>query len=83
MIPTIFLPRVPPAVVSWAVGRLAAVDYTIANRVTEDVSHAVNFVYDHHLPRALVPLLIHTLQVFDDLGSVLIAIVVWMSEHST
>ena len=76
-------PRVPTVVVSWAVDRLATVDYTIANRVTEDVSRAVHFVYDHHLPHALVPLLLQSLQAFDDIGSVLIACVVWLSQHST
>lgn len=77
------LPRVPPVVVSWAVDRLATVDYTVANRVTEDVSDAVHFVYDHNLPHALVPLLVQSLQMFDDIGSVLIAFVVWLSQHST
>ena len=77
------LPRVPPVVVSWAVDRLATVDYTVANRVTEDVSHAVHFVYDHNLPHALIPILLQSLQMFDDIGSVLIAFVVWLSQHST
>lgn len=75
-------PCVPPTVVSWAVDRLATVDYTVANRVTEDVSYAVHFVYDNNLPHALVPLLLRSLQTFDDIGSVLIAFVVWLSQHS-
>ena len=73
---------VPHAVVWWAVDRLATVDYTVANRVTEDVAQAVHFVYDHHLPPQIVPTLVHSLQQFDDLGSILILIVVWLSEHS-
>ena len=77
------LPRVPPVVVSWAVDRLATVDYTVANRVTEDVSDAVHFVYDHNLPHALGPLLLQSLRMFDDIGSVLIVFVVWLSQHST
>ena len=74
--------RVPHSVVSWAVDRLATVDYTVANRVTEDVSQAVHFIYDHNLPPQIVPLLLHTLRTFDDIGSILIVIVVWLSEHS-
>lgn len=77
------LPSVPPVAVSWAVDRLATVDYTVANRVTEDVAHAVHFVYEHHLPHALVPLLLQSLQTFDDIGSVLIAFVVWLSQHAS
>lgn len=77
------LPQVPPVLVSWAVDRLATVDYTVANRVTEGVSYAVHFVYDHNLPHELVPVLLRSLQTFDDIGSVLIAFVVWLSQHST
>lgn len=76
-------PHVPRAVVSWAVDRLATVDYTVANRVTEDVARAVHFVYDHNLPAQIVPLLLHSLRFFDDLGSILIVVVVWLSEHSS
>jgi len=72
---------VPPRVVSFAVDRLAEVDYTVANRVTEDVARLVHVVYDNDLPRPLVPLLLHALEAFDQLGSVLIAIVVWMADH--
>ena len=75
--------RVPRPVVAWAVDPLAAVDYTVANRVTEDVARAVHAVYDHNLPSQLVPVLVHGLQFFDDLGSVLIAFVVWLTDHST
>ena len=74
--------RVPAPVVSWAVDRLATVDYTVANRVTEDVAHAVHFVYDHHLPPQWVPVLVHALQTFDDIGSMLITLVVWLAQHS-
>lgn len=73
---------VPHRVVSFAVDRLAQVDYTVANRVTEDVARVVHFVYDHHLPDSIVPVVVHSLQFFDNFGSVLIALVVWLSEHS-
>lgn len=75
-------PTVPRAAVAWAVDRLAKVDYTVANRVTEDVARAVHFSYDHRLPVCVVPLLVHALQTFDDIGSLLIAVVVWLSDHS-
>ena len=74
---------VPPSVIAFAADRLAEVDYSVANRVTEGVAFAVHFVYDHHLPHLLVPLLLHTLQTFDDLGSLLIALVIWLGEHSS
>jgi hypothetical protein len=56
-----------PTVVSWAVDRLATVNCTVAKRVTEDVSYAVHSVYDHNLPSALAPLLLRSLQTFDDI----------------
>ena len=76
------LVRIPPSVVSFAVDRLAEVDYSVANRVTEGVATAVHFVYDHHLPLTLVPPMLHLLQTFDDLGSWLIALVIWLGDHA-
>lgn len=63
------------------VHQLATVDYTIANRVTDDVSRLVEWAYQHDLPW-IAPMAIHTLQNFDGIGSVLIAIVVWLADHT-
>ena len=72
---------VPRSLATAAVAQLATVDYTIANRVTEDISTVVAWAYVHDLPfvaRATV----HLLQTFDDVGSLLIALVVWIVGHT-
>lgn len=72
------LPR-PVAVA--AVHALARVDYTIANRVSDDVAATVEWAYAHDavwLARAAVELL-HSL---DASGSVLISFVVWLVGHT-
>ena len=63
-----------------AVHALAAVDYTVANRVTDDASTVVAWAYDHDVP-FLARLVVHALQSFDDVGSLLISIAVWMIDH--
>ena len=72
---------IPRYVANAAVQQLSLVDYTIANRVTEDVSTIVSFAYAHDLP-ALASASVSLLQVFDDFGSCLIAIVVWIVHHT-
>lgn len=64
-----------------AVQQLATVDYTVANRVTEDVSQLVSWAYAHDLPW-IPPLAIDALQRFDDIGSTLIALVLWIVHHT-
>ena len=59
------------------VQKLAEVDYSIANRVSDDVANLVTWSYNHDLPQ-LAKFAIETLQYFDNLGSILIALVVWI-----
>lgn len=66
---------------TFAVQRLADVDYTVANRVTEDVARVTVWAYHHDLP-AVAHAAIHALQTFDELGSLLIALVVWLSDRT-
>ena len=66
---------------TFATQQLATVDYTVANRVTDDVSHVVEWAYQHDAPW-VASSAIHLLQQFDGIGSVLIAIVVWLSDHT-
>lgn len=65
-----------------ATQQLATVDYTIANRVTDDVSHLVAWAYAHDLPW-VASSAIHLLQSFDGIGTVLIALVVRLADHTT
>lgn len=71
----------PRALATHAVAQLAAVDYTVANRVSEHVASVVAWAYAHDAPwlaRDAVALL----QAFDDVGSVLISVVVWIVAHT-
>lgn len=70
-----------PKVAVFAVNQLAAVDYTVANRVTEDISKVVVWAYDNHV-EWVPPFAMKILQTFDDLGSVLISVVVWIVLHT-
>ena len=76
----VFLLPLRPVVVT-AVQQLSTVDYTVANKVTADVAVAVDWAYAHNLPR-LAGASVHLLQTFDDIGSVLIALVVWLVNHT-
>lgn len=64
-----------------AVQLLSKVDYTVANRVTEDVAQTVSWAYEHDLPQ-LATVCIHSLKFWDDMGSLLIAMVVWIVSHT-
>ena len=66
---------------SVAVHQLAHVDYNVANRVTEAAAVVVDWAYLHDLPR-VAALAVQTLHVFDDIGSVLIAFVLWLAAHT-
>lgn len=72
---------VPRALTAAAVHQLATVDYTVANRVTDDVASLVDWAYAHDAP-ALASAGVHALQTFDGLGGVLIAIVIWLVNHT-
>ena len=73
------LPPRPLAVL--AVQQLARVDYTVANRVSEDVAALVAWAYQHDAP-ALAQGAMMGLQLMDNLGSYLIAAVVWLVLHT-
>ena len=60
-----------------AVSQLAYVDYSIANKVTEDVSVVVQWAYQHDAPW-LASSAVQWLQTFDGIGASLIAFVVWL-----
>lgn len=64
-----------------ATQQLANVDYTVANRVTEDVSNTVAWAYAHDVPW-LATTSVKLLQFFDGLGGVLICLVVWLVDHT-
>ena len=66
---------------AFAVDRLADVDYTVANRVAEDVARVVHFAYDHDVPR-LAMASVDLLRRFDEFGGVLIAFVAWLVAHT-
>lgn len=72
---------VPRAVSAFAAHQLAAVDYAVANRVTEDVAAVVSWAYAHDLPW-LARQSLHLLQHFDDLGSLFIVVAVWLADHT-
>jgi hypothetical protein len=65
----------------YAVKKLATVDYTVANRVTEDVAQVVQWAYNNDLPW-IPPIAMDTLHTFDDLGSMLIMFVMWLVHHT-
>lgn len=63
-----------------ATQQLATVDYTVANRVTDDAARVVAWAYAHDAPQVAAAC-IHALQAFDGVGGVLIALVVWLVDH--
>ena len=75
------LTPLPRLIARAAVSQLAFVDYSIANRVTDCVSVVVDFAYDKDMPW-LATYAVELLQSFDDIGSTLIALVVWIV-HNT
>lgn len=68
-------------VAEFAVQQLSNVDYNVANRVTEGVAEVVRYSYAHDLPW-LAQTSVMLLQTFDDFGSTLIALVVWIVQHT-
>ena len=71
----------PPMAAILATKLLAQADYTIANRVSDDVAFVVEWAYTHHAPW-LAQYAIHTLQSLDEAGSWLIACVAYIVTHS-
>ena len=75
-----YLFAVPRAVTAAAVHQLATVDYAVANRVTDDVAALVDWAYAHDALRCARGRA--RAAVFDGLGGVLIALVVWLVDHT-
>ena len=71
----------PRSVAVYSVQKLAQVDYTIANRVSDDVATIVTWAYNHDFPQ-VANLAIKILQDFDNFGSVLISLVVWIISNT-
>lgn len=71
----------PRQVASFAVQQLANVDYTVANRVTEDIASVVSWAYEVDQPW-IARLSVDLLHRFDDIGSILIVIVAWIVHHT-
>lgn len=64
-----------------AVKQLATVDYTVANKVTDGVFEVVRASYEANLPSVAV-FAMHALQAFDDVGSHLISLVLFIVAHT-
>lgn len=73
--------KIPYAVSLAGVRALARVDYAVANRVTDGVADVASWAYHHHLP-FVAEAAVRALQTFDELGGLLIAMVVWLTAHS-
>lgn len=75
-----FPPVVSRPVVLHAVRQLSEVDYSVATRVTETVARVVQWSYENDqwwLARPSIELL----HFFDDAGSLLISLVLWLVTH--
>ena len=72
---------VPRSVVIFATHQLAKVDYSCATRVSDNVAHIVQWSYDHD-QWWIAQSATHFLQQMDDLGSLLIAFVIWLTANS-
>ena len=73
--------NIPRPITIFAMQQLSNVDYNIATKVSEDVATTVTWSYNHNLP-ILADFSINLLQTFDNFGSLLISIVVWIV-HNT
>lgn len=71
----------PRSFAVFSVQKLAEVDYTVANRVSDDIANIVTWSYDHNFPW-LANYAIESLQNLDNFGSILISIVVWIIHHT-
>ena len=73
--------NIPRPITIFPMQQLSNVDYNIATKVSEDVASTVTWSYNHNLP-ILAEFSINLLQTFDNFGSLLIGIVVWIV-HNT
>ena len=76
-----FLINIPRPVTLCAMNKLAEVDYNVATKVSESVAETVKWAYIHDQPW-IAQYAIEGLQMLDNLGSMLIAIVVYIVHHT-
>lgn len=76
-----FLINIPRPVTILAMNKLAEVDYNVATKVSEIVAETVKWAYVHDQPW-IAQYAIDGLQILDNFGSMLIAIVVFIVHHT-
>ena len=76
-----FLISIPRPITIMAMNQLAQVDYDVATKVSHDVALTVTWAYQHNYP-IIAKVAIESLQFFDNLGSLLICLVVWIVNHT-
>lgn len=76
-----FLVNIPRPITILAMNKLAEVDYNVATRVSEVVAETVKWGYVNEQPW-ICNYAVEGLQILDDLGSMLISIVVWIVMHT-
>ena len=76
-----FLISIPRPITIMAMNQLAQIDYDVATKVSHDVAKIVTWSYNHDYP-AIAKLAIEGLQFFDNFGSLLICLVVWIVNHT-
>ena len=74
-------PIVPKQIGVFAAQQLSNVDYSVATRVSEDVATVIQWSFEHDT-WWLSPIAIQSLKYFDEIGSFLINIVVWIIMHT-
>jgi len=76
-----FIVNVPRPLTIFAMNKLAEVDYNVATRVSDIVAETVKWGYIHD-QQWIAYYAIDGLQMLDNFGSMLIAIVVWIVQHT-
>tara|TARA_Y100000591_G_scaffold332321_1_gene369205 strand:+ start:2438 stop:2677 length:240 start_codon:yes stop_codon:yes gene_type:complete len=76
-----FIINIPRQITIFAANQLANIDYNIATKVSDDVSHIIQWSYTNDQPWLAVTAM-HTLQSLDNFGSFLISIVAWIVYHT-
>ena len=76
-----FIVNIPRPITIFAMNKLAEVDYNVATKVSESVAETVKWAYIHDQPW-IAQYAIEGLQMLDNFGSMLIAIVVWIVHHT-
>jgi len=77
-----FLVNIPRPFTIEAMNKLAEVDYNVATKVSESVAETVKWAYVHDQPW-IAHYAVEGLQMLDSFGSILIAIVVYIVNHTS